>query len=355
MRKGLKFYQTRSNAIILHETLPAYCIPKVVRMEIGEVIYEKVYMSPRPPPKISLKHDWKRELGSEHAQRPEGQVAQPSRSCQSNQPIPNPSRDRTGQPVVRTDRLGQPVVETSRTQTPSSDDSKSLNVEMAHDRMEQPVVETNTENVPDGCQTRSCHESIRVNVGDETLRDRTGQPVVKHDDSSHEQTMLNEVNMDFRIPGLPHSVVKHAQRTSVRELIQKIENHPDRHALQQDLRQNKAYNPFSAKSKQMIQDVGNVELFELFETDPKTQCKACLSYWSEGIVYCTCGQLLKETVANRRFIVYTMDLLSIPEYVIKKGRPHGHRYGKLPGNKKNITWPITWKKKKHKDGLQRNP
>ena len=82
--------------------------------------------------------------------------------------------------------------------------------------------------------------------------------------------MLNEVNMDFRIPGLPHSVVKHAQSTSVWELIQKIENHPDRHALQQDLRQNQAYNPFSPESKQMIQDVGNVELFELLETDPKT-------------------------------------------------------------------------------------
>ena len=85
--------------------------------------------------------------------------------------------------------------------------------------------------------------------------------------------------------------------------LRKIENHPDRHALQQDFQQNKAYNPFSAKSKQMIQDVGNVELFELFEMDPKTQCKACLSYWSEGIVYCTCGHLLKETVANRSFIV----------------------------------------------------
>ena len=60
MRKGLKFYQTRSNAIILHETLPANCILKVVRMETGEVIYEKVYASPRPPAKISLKHDWKR-------------------------------------------------------------------------------------------------------------------------------------------------------------------------------------------------------------------------------------------------------------------------------------------------------
>ena len=61
MSKGLKFYQTRSNAIIIQETLPAYCLPKVVRMGTGEVIYRKVYMSPRPPPKISLKHEWKRE------------------------------------------------------------------------------------------------------------------------------------------------------------------------------------------------------------------------------------------------------------------------------------------------------
>ena len=55
LKKGLKFYQTRSNAIILHETLPACCIPKVVRLKTGDVIYEKVYASPRPPPKISLK------------------------------------------------------------------------------------------------------------------------------------------------------------------------------------------------------------------------------------------------------------------------------------------------------------
>ena len=55
-------------------------------------------------------------------------------------------------------------------------------------------------------------------------------------------------------------------------------------------------------------------------------------YWSEGIVCCTCGHLLTETVANRRFIENTMDLSS-PECVIKKGRPHGHRYGKLPENK----------------------
>ena len=54
LKKGLKFYQTRSNAIILYDTLPAYCIPKAIMMETGEIIYEKVYASLRPPPKISL-------------------------------------------------------------------------------------------------------------------------------------------------------------------------------------------------------------------------------------------------------------------------------------------------------------
>ena len=102
MEKGLKFYQTRSNAIFLHETLPACCIPKVVRMETGAVFYVKVYMSRRLPPKISLKHDWRREMGSEHARRPEEQVVQQSTSSQSNQPITNPGRDQTGQLVVGT-------------------------------------------------------------------------------------------------------------------------------------------------------------------------------------------------------------------------------------------------------------
>ena len=148
--------------------------------------------------------------------------------------------------------------------------------------------------------------------------------------------------------------MKHAESSRVRELVKKIENHPDRHALQQDLRQNKAYNPFSAESKRIIQEVGNAELFELFETDPKTQCKACLSYWSDSIVCCTCGHLLKESEANRSFIVSTMDLLSLPEYGIKKGRPHGHRYGEI-SRKQRISSGPYFQKLMQKEGLQRNP
>ena len=236
------------------------------------------------------------------------------------------------QPVVGTNtRTVKDGRKTSRSQ--EIDACSFHGEDLKTDRTGQPVVSCHTNNVPDGHQTHSSHESTSFNVGDETIHDRTGQPVVNHDESGHEQTMLNEVDMDFRIPGLPHSVVKQAESSRVPESGKKIENHTDRHALQLDLQHNKAYNPFSTTAKKMIKDVGNVELFELFETDPKTQCKACLSYWSEGIVYCTCGHLLKETVANRSFSVHTLDLLSIPEYVIKKGRPHGHRYGKAPENK----------------------
>ena len=66
-KKGLKLFQSRCNAIILHDTLPTYCIPKAIMMKSGQVIYEKVHASPRPPPKISFKDNWMKELCSEVA------------------------------------------------------------------------------------------------------------------------------------------------------------------------------------------------------------------------------------------------------------------------------------------------
>ena len=82
----------------------------------------------------------------------------------------------------------------------------------------------------------------------------------------------------------------------------------------------------------------NIELCELLETELKTQCKVCLSYWIIGIVYGTCGHFLRKgTGENQQIIKYTMDLLSILEYVIKKGRPHRHRYGKKPGDREYYT------------------
>ena len=357
---GLTFYQTRSNAIILQGTLPACCIPKVVRLKTGEVLYEKSYLSPRPPPKISLRHDhdWTRgkvPLGSTVDQQPEGKVVRQSRGevqhetfSQLTQPIPKPICDRSGQPedmqdvfvikgeTSRSHEINRPVPMRSMKQV----FTKKL---CASDRSGQPeitlsVIEARnlTENTrveqthdgsgqPDECNSSSAHTVKEQHAPDEH------REIASFNTNNEFNRAINE-DIDFNVPGVPHSTVKQLHGASVRELIQKIENHPNRHALQRDLQQSQSFNPFSQESKEMIHEVGNIELCELLETEPKAQCKVCLSYWDVGIVYCTCGHFLRNgTEENKKFVQYTMDLLSIPNYYIKKGRPHGHRYGKKPG------------------------
>ena len=92
-----------------------------------------------------------------------------------------------------------------------------------------------------------------------------------------------EHNIDFRVPGLSHSVIKDAEHLRVQEFVKRIEHNPHRAALHADLQQNNVYNPFNKDSKEMIRELGNVELFELCETTPKVQCSHCLLYWSRGL------------------------------------------------------------------------
>ena len=86
-------------------TLPAYCIPKVVRLETGEVLYERPYVSPRPPPKISLRHDhdWTRgndQLGSTVEQQPVGKIVQQSCGEVQHAKFSNPTQQNPNQSVI---------------------------------------------------------------------------------------------------------------------------------------------------------------------------------------------------------------------------------------------------------------
>ena len=167
IREGLTIYQTRSNAIILRGTLPVYCSPKVERLKIGDVLYEKAYLSPRPPQKISLRHDhdWTRgndESGSTVEQQPVGKLVQ--QSCgevqhatlsQLTQPKPKPICDRSGK-LDSTEDVFVVKGETSRSheidekglheELGSSDKSgkpdklsENIRVKRAHDGIGQPV------------------------------------------------------------------------------------------------------------------------------------------------------------------------------------------------------------------------
>ena len=62
-------------------------------------------------------------------------------------------------------------------------------------------------------------------------------------------TQREEIDIDFRVSGLPDAVVKQPENFRVRELVKKIESHPHRRTLQADLQQHNAYNPFSEENQ----------------------------------------------------------------------------------------------------------
>ena len=94
----------------------------------------------------------------------------------------------------------------------------------------------------------------------------------------------------------------------------------------------------------MIRELGNVELFELCEIEPKIQYLHCLLHWNQGLVFCNCGQLLVDSASRRKFNKLRLDALFIPEYVIKKGCCHGARHGRIEEQTEyHISWNA-WKR-----------
>ena len=59
----------------------------------------------------------------------------------------------------------------------------------------------------------------------------------------------------------------------------------------------------------------------------KVQCQDCFLYRRICIVYCTCGTCLRPSQKNRKLNKDRFDVLSIPNYVVKKGPSHGARHG----------------------------
>ena len=157
----MKFYQTRSNAIILHDTLPAYCIPKII-MESGEVIFEKVFAS----------------------QKLLEVVKTPNKSNQNQKNHYQERRD----PWVDKN----PPTRTSSTQQEGRD----------------PWMDRNPSKV-------ACRWLFKTEEEDQT---RTVRPV-----GGQESTNVEENEIDFRVPRLSHSVVKEAEHFRVQELFKKIE------------------------------------------------------------------------------------------------------------------------------------
>ena len=252
IRKGLTFYQT------------AYCIPKVVRLKTGEVLYEKSYMSPRPPPKISLRHDhdWTRgndQLGSTVEQQPVGKLVQQScgeaprvKLSKPTQSKPNPICDRSVKPEDTEDVF---VVQ-GETARSHEIDGKRLHKELGFsDRTAKPdnlSENTRVEQAHDGTGQNVERNSSSAHTVKEQFALEENRDIALFNTDNEFNRAINEENIDFNIPGVPNSTVKRSHGVNVQNLIQKIENHPQRQTLQSDLQQHRAFNLFSKESQDMI-------------------------------------------------------------------------------------------------------
>ena len=141
--------------------------------------------------------------------------------------------------------------------------------------------------VPTGWMKKNLHEKLvfsnrsekpdklSENIRVKRAHDGSGQPDERNSSSAHtvkEQFALeenhdiascntdnefnraiNEENIDFNIPGLPHSVVKRSYSVNVQNSIQKIENHRQRHSLRSDLQQHRQFNLFNKESQNVIE------------------------------------------------------------------------------------------------------
>ena len=293
---------------------------------------------------ISLRHDhdWTRgndELGSTVEQQPVGELVQQccgevqqATFSQLTQPKPKPICDRSVKPED-TEHFFL-LIEVKRpvpTRWMKSDCTKNMALQIDWEKPEKLSEDIRFKHAHDGT-SEPVKSSASTHIVKEQFVPEENRDIWSGHTDNQFNRAIDEENIEFNIPGVPNSTVKRSHGVNVQNLIQKIENHPQRHALQSDL-QHRQFNLFIKESRDVIKAAGNTELCELLDVELKAQCKVCLSYWDVGIVYCTCGHFFRDgTKENKKYLKFTLDLFPIPNYYIKKGRLHGHRYGKKEGD-----------------------
>ena len=236
------------------------------------MLYERRYWSPRPPPKISLRHDhnWTKgndQLGYTVEQQPVGKLAQQSLEKQhvlsfpnQTQSKPNPICDRSQKPED-TERVFVEKGKTSRSQEIDKRLHKELGSSDRTGKLVKLSEDIRVMHVHDGTG-----EPVKSSASTHTVEEFV--PAEHRDTASSNANKFNlatdEENIDFNIPGVPNSMVKRSHGVNIHNLIQQIESHPQRQALQSDLQQHRAFNPFSKESQDVIKAAGKNQKMRLW-------------------------------------------------------------------------------------------
>ena len=194
-------------------------------------------------------------MGSAVEQHPVGKLVQQSfgeaprvNLSKPTQSKPNPICDRSGKPQ----NTGRVFVDKGKTSRSQEIDDKRLHKELgSSDRTGKPVQlseDIRVVHAHDGTG-EPVKSSASTHIVEEQFVPAEHRDIASFNVDNEFNRATHEENVDFNIPGVPNSTVKRSHGINVHNLIQQIENHPQRQALQSDLQQHRAFNPFSKESQ----------------------------------------------------------------------------------------------------------
>ena len=157
-------------------------------MKSGEVMYEKVYASPLPPPTISFNDTWMQKLGSE--------VAGGGKDSQQTQP-------KTKNPIVRTGRL---VLSEQQSGSSVQEIENVSNVTADAPMKEQGDLFSSC--VPVSVKRLDQDTDADENVDADHVG--SGRPVYEQPPGLF--TQCEDIDIDFRVSGLPHAAVETSRK-----------------------------------------------------------------------------------------------------------------------------------------------
>ena len=129
--------------------------------------------------------------------------------------------------------------------------------------------------------------------GDQT---GTGRPVLVDQEEEHK--------IDFRAPGLLHSVVKEAEHLRVQELVKRIENHPHREALQADLQQKNVYKPIQQQFEGDDPRIGQCRVIRVMRNNSKSGMCTLSSLLESTICVLHLRTMLDDSESRRKYTNY---------------------------------------------------
>ena len=158
----------------------------------------------------------------------------------------------------------------------------------------------------------------------------TGRPVLVDQKEEHE--------LDFRVAGLSHAVVKEAGHLRVPELVKRIETHPHREALDAGLQQNNVCNPFSKKFEGNDPRIGQCRVIRVVRNCAKSTMFSLSSFLETRNSVLHLRTILDLQRIQKKVLQTKTGCNLYPELRDQERCYHGARHGKTEVQKDNTTW-----------------